>query len=98
MRIYAVARPELPPFEMPDRFRTQIVYFMTPSGEHGAPPLGPGEYWVRREDAKQWLEDLVFSIVSPLDAENTTEIELTDEQEAWLEWLVKHDLQHVRVQ
>jgi hypothetical protein len=97
MKIYAVDKPELPPLEMPERFRTQIVYFMTPSGEGGAPPLRPGEYWIRREDARQWLDDLVVSIVSPLDAAAKTEIELTDEHEAWLEWLVQHDIQHVRV-
>jgi hypothetical protein len=97
MKIYSVEKPELPPLEMPERFRTQIVYFMTPSGERGAPALGPGEYWIRREDALRWLDDLVVSIVSPLDAEAQTEIELTEEHEAWLEWMVRHGLQHVRV-
>jgi hypothetical protein len=97
MKIYSVEKPELSPFEMPERFRTQIVYFMTPSGEEGAPALGPGEYWIRREDAQRWLDELVVSIVSPLDAETRTEIELTEEHEAWLEWMVRHGLQHVRV-
>jgi len=27
------------------RFKMEVVYFMTPSGEHGVPQLGPNEYW-----------------------------------------------------
>jgi hypothetical protein len=96
MKIYAVDKPDLPPFEMPDRFRTQIVYFMTPSGMRGAPDLPPGEYWIVPDDARRWLNELVVEVVSPLDAESKAEIELTDEQEAWLQWLVDHQIQHVR--
>jgi hypothetical protein len=40
---------------------------------------------------------LVVEVVSPLDAESKAEIELTDEQEAWLQWLVDHQIQHVRI-
>ena len=82
---------------MPARFRTQIAYFMTPSGEHGAPELKPGEYWIRLGDARRWLDDGVVSIISPLDAEAKAEIELTDEQEAWLEWMVANRIEHVRL-
>jgi hypothetical protein len=97
MKIYAVERPELPPLEMPDRFRLQIVYFMTPPGLHGVPELPPGDYWIRLDDARKWLDNLVVEVVSPLDAESKAEIELTDEQEAWLQWLVDHQIQHVRI-
>jgi hypothetical protein len=83
---------------MPDRFKTEIVYFMTPAGERGAPSLGPREYWIRREDARQWLEDFVVAVVSPLDAESRAEFELSEDQEAWLEWMVAHDVQHVRLE
>jgi hypothetical protein len=96
MKIYSVENPDLPPCEMPDRFRTQIVYFMTPSGTYDVPDLPPGHYWIRLEDARRWLNDLVIEVVSPLDAEAKAEIELTDEQEAWLQWLVDHQIQHVR--
>lgn len=98
MHIVAVDHPELPPFAMPDRFTHEIVYFMTPAGDAGVPPLGEREYWIRAEDARGWLDELVVRIVSPLDAEAKAEIELTEEQEAWLEWLVKHGVQHVRVE
>jgi hypothetical protein len=96
MKIFSVQDPDLPPYQMPDRFRTQIVYFMTPSGTHDVPDLPPGDYWIRLEDASRWLDELVVQVVSPLDAEAKAEIELTDEQEAWLQWLVDHQIQHVR--
>jgi hypothetical protein len=98
VRVHAVEQPDLAPFEMPDRFKTEIVYFMTPAGDRGAPALGPHEYWIRLEDARQWLDDYVVSVVSPLDAEAKAEFELSEEQEAWLEWLVAHGIQHVRLE
>jgi hypothetical protein len=36
--------------------------------------------------------------VSPLDSDSKAEIELTEEQEAWLEWMLTHEVQHVRVE
>ena len=99
MRIYAVERPDLNPFEMPERFRTEVAFFMTPAGESGVPDrLAEREYWVRLEDARRWLDDFVVRIVSPLDAAAQTELELTDEQEAWLQWIVDHKIQHIRLQ
>jgi len=97
MHVHSVEKPELPSFSMPDRFRTEIVYFMTPPGERGVPPLPPDEYWIRLEDARRWLDEFVVSVVSPLDAETKAEFELTEDQEAWLEWMVKNGIQHVRL-
>lgn len=96
MLVHAVGK-SIPPHKMPDRFRTDVAYFMTPSGDHGVPPLPPGEYWVRLEDARRWLYDLVVPVVSPLDAQSVSELELTDEQEAWLEWMIANEIEHVRV-
>ncbi len=42
-----------------------------------------------------WMEG-VFLLVSPLDTENMTEVELTEEQEALLNWLDRNKIQHVR--
>ena len=97
LNVHAVDRPELSPFVMPDRFRTEVAYFMTPAGEPGVPALGPREYWVRTEDARQWLEDFVVYVVSPLDAAAKAELELTEAQEAWLEWMVENRVQHIRL-
>jgi hypothetical protein len=97
MRVYAVDRPELAPLEMPARFKRDIAYFMTPSGEQGAPALGEGEYWIRLEDARHWLDEGVLTLVSPLDSENRAEAEITEEQETWLEWMIANRVQHVRL-
>ncbi len=55
MLVHGIVKPALPPFPMPSRFRTNVAYFMTPSGEERVPKLAEGEYWIRLEDAKQWM-------------------------------------------
>ena len=89
---------DVPPHTMPARFRHDVTYFATPAGVQDAPAkLPPSEYWIRRDDARRALEDGVVTIVSPLDSDSRTEIEITEEQERWLEWLTLHDVQHVRI-
>lgn len=95
--IFAVDRADLAPFPMSDRFRHEVTYFMSLPGEAGVPKLPTGEYWIHRSNARQWLDDGVFYLVSPLDEQNRTEIELSEEQEAWLEWMVTNHVEHVRV-
>lgn len=96
--VHAVGRPEVPPFEMPDRFRHDVTYFCTPAGQQDAPErLAEGEYWIRRDDARRIYDDGVVTLVSPLDSSTRTEIEITEEQEAWLAWMIQNDVQHVRV-
>ena len=98
MRIVAVDGPDVPPLEILDRFRMEIVYFMTPAGERGAPAsLGDNEYWINLDDARRWLDEMVVYVVSPLDAENQAEIELTEYHEAFLQWLIEHNVQHVKL-
>jgi len=98
LKIFAVDQPQAPPLEMPDRFRMEIPFFMTPAGDRGAPAvLGENEYWVNLDDARRWLDEMVVYVVSPLDAENQAEIELTEYHEAFLQWLILHEVQHVRV-
>ena len=71
---------------------------MTVPGERGVPEMPSREYWIRLADARQWLEDFVVEVVSPLDAQVKAEIELTEEQEAWLEWMVEHEVEHIRLE
>jgi hypothetical protein len=97
MRVYAIDRPEVPPLEMSSRFKRDIHYFMTPPGEHNAPKLPAGEYWIRLEDAQRWLDEGLLKLVSPLDSENQADVEISEEQEQWLEWLLANQVQHVRV-
>jgi hypothetical protein len=97
MFVHAIDKPDVPPFEMPGRFRTDIAYFMTPAGERGAPKLAAGDYWISLDDARRWLHQGAVEVVSPLDSVNSTEFELTEEQENWLRWMVENEIQHVRV-
>jgi len=98
MRVIPVGRPELAPFEMPARFKHDIAYFMTPPGERGAPKLPAGEYWISLDEARRWLDEGVLKLVSPLDSENAAEVEISEEQENWLQWMVDHGLEHVRLE
>ena len=82
---------------MSDRFKHEITYFMSLPNSPGVPELRAGEYWIRGEEAHRWLDDGVFSLVSPLDSANKTEIELSEEQEAWLEWMTANGVEHIRV-
>ena len=76
----------------------EIVYFMTPPGERGAPAeLAANEYWIDTDEARKWLDDGVVYVVSPLDAENQAEIELTEYHEAFLQWLLSHHINRVRI-
>ena len=97
--VVTAAPPEsAPPLTLPDRFRMEVVYFMTPPGERGAPAdLGDNEYWIDAQEAQQWLDEGVVYVVSPLDAENQAEIELTEYHEAFLQWLLAHRVSRVRV-
>lgn len=97
--VYAVDKPELSAFEMPDVFRHDVTYFATPPGEQGVPAgLPEGEYWVRRDDARRIYDDGVIFVVSPLDSASTAELELSEEHEAWLEWMIEHEVEHVRLE
>jgi hypothetical protein len=99
VRVVAVDRPHVPPCAMPDRFRHDVTYFATPAGTQDAPAaLGDREYWIRADDARRIFDDGVLTIVSPLDSASRTEIEITEEQEHWLEWLLEHGVQHVRIE
>lgn len=97
-KLIAVGKPEVPPFVISDRLRSQIVYFMAPDGAEGVPELGENEYWIPRKDVTHWLMEGVFSLVSPLDTENVTEVELSEDQERMLAWLDKYKVEHVRVE
>lgn len=98
VRVFAVSRPDFPPFMMPDRFRHDITYFVTSVGPTGAPnDLAEGEWWVRLDDAREIFDAGVIRIVSPLDSASTAELEITEEQEAWLRWMIENRIEHVRL-
>ena len=96
LRLVAVGRPELAPFPITQRLRSQLVYFMANPGAHGVPTLAEDEYFIPMKDVERWLEEGVFSLVSPLDSANETEVELSEEQESLFEWLKRHQIEHIR--
>jgi hypothetical protein len=95
--VHAVGRPDLAPFSMPDRFRHEITFFIAVAGEGGIPKLPAGEYWVRLGDSRTTFEEGVVRIVSPLDSASKAEIEISEEQETWLEWMIQNNIEHVRL-
>lgn|SRR5690606_11512480 len=96
LHLIAVGRPDVPALPMPERFRHEIAYFMSLPDAPGAPQLGANEYWIPLDNARRWLDEGAFSIVSPLDSEHQAVAELTEDQERWLEWLVTHKIEHIR--
>ena len=93
-----IDHPTAPPLAISARLRSQLGYFMTPPDEPHVPPLQPNDYWIDAAHSAQWFADGVFELVSPLDGEQRTVIELSEEQEVLLEWLTTHQIQHIRVQ
>ena len=99
VNVFAVDRPELAPCVMPDRFRHEIAYFAKAKGDETIPvDLGEHEYWIETEDARQIYSDGVVRLVSPLDSDATAELEISEEQETWLEWLLQHGVRHIRLE
>jgi hypothetical protein len=97
VKLVSLDHPHLAPLSISPRLRAQLVYFMTPPDTAGVPALGEGEYWFDREEVSRWLSEGVLLLVSPLDTENMTEVEISEEQEVLLGWLVKNHVRHVRV-
>lgn len=98
VRVVAVDRPEVAPLAMPDRFRHDVAYFMSPQGNPGVPHLETDEFWIDPAAAARWLDEGVLELISPLDSRNTTEVEISPEQEEFLQWLNRHQVSRVRLE
>jgi len=79
---------------MPDRFKVDVIHF-TLTQEPGAPR---NEYHLDPAGLKTIYDDGVFRVVSPLDSDTTAEIEITEEQEDWLTWVLDNDVHNIRLQ
>ena len=97
-QVVAVDNLAAPPLEISARLRSQLVYFMTPPDAPQVPQLQANDYWVDATQTAQWLAEGALEVVSPLDEERRTIVELSEEQETFLEWLAMHRVQHIRVQ
>lgn len=96
--LLAVDNPAAPRLPISPRLRSQLVYFMTPPDAPNVPPLQANDYWIDAAQSATWFADGVFELVSPLDGEQRTVLELSEEQETLLEWLTSHQIQHIRVE
>lgn len=96
-KLVPIDQPGVAPLPISPRLRSQLVYFAAPAGGKGVPPLGEKEYWFRPEEVAEFLDDGVISLVSPLDTDNKTDVEISEEQETLLEWLKARGIRHVRV-
>ena len=97
LELVPLDRPGVSPRPISPRLRSQLVYFGSPPDAPSAPTLGEHEYFFAEAEVARWVDDGVFYLVSPLDTANMTEVELTEEQEAFLQWLQTHGIQHVRL-
>ena len=91
-------RPEVASFPITLRLRNQLVYFMSARDTPGIPELGEEDFWFDSAEVAKWVDEGVFYLVSPLDTDNMTEVELTEEQEALLAWLHTNQVRHVRLE
>jgi hypothetical protein len=91
-------RPEVAPLAISLRLRNQLVYFMSARDTLGLPTLAEDDFWFDSVEVAKWVDEGVFYLVSPLDTENMTEVELTEEQESLLAWLHSKKVQHVRLE
>lgn len=71
---------------------------MTPPDAEGVPSLAAGEYWVSLAETRRVLDEGVVRIVSPLDVDCHAEVEISEDQERWLNWLLEHQIEHIRLQ
>jgi hypothetical protein len=97
IRLVPLDRPDVPPRTLSPRLRSQLVYFASAPDAAGVPPLGEAEYYFAAAEVAKYLDDGVLYLVSPLDTDNMTEVELSEEQEALLEWLRAGGVQHAKV-
>lgn len=91
-------RPGVAPLAITERLRNQLVYFMTARDTPGIPALGDLDFWFAPDEVATWVDDGVFRLVSPLDTDSMTEVELSEEQETLLQWLQANAVSHVRLE
>jgi len=93
--VSSIEKSEIEPFEITAELRVQLQYFTT--GETRDPER-LNEYFFPLLRSRELLEDGVFYMVSPLDSQNQSEIEITLEQEIFLEWIVEKGIEKIRVE
>jgi hypothetical protein len=92
--IHALDKPGTAPYAISPTLRKQLQYFTTGEIRDSS---NPDEFFFPLERTSELLDVGVFYVVSPLDDQHQAEIEISDEQEDLLDWLVSNGIQHVKV-
>lgn len=87
-------KTEISPYEISATLRNQLPYFTDGNIRETG---NFDEFFFPIARTTELLEDGVFYVVSPLDDQNQAEIEITEEQEDLLEWLVSNRIEEVRI-
>ena len=87
-------KTEIAPYQISATLRKQLPYFTEGRIRDAS---DSDRYFFPIARTSELLEDGVFYVVSPLDDQNQAEIEITDEQEDLLEWLVSNGIEQARV-
>lgn len=89
------ARTDVAPRPISSRLRTQLVYFALPMSPAEAEA---GEFAFDLEQVERVEGDGVIALISPLDTANMTEVELSEEQEVFLRWLLREKVRRIRIE
>jgi hypothetical protein len=96
--VFAVDQPALEPYEISQMLRGQLHYFTEGTGSRGGKESGNSdEFFFPLHLTSELFEEGVFYVISPLDDQNQAEIEITEEQEDFLDWLVSNKIERVRI-
>ena len=96
--VFAVDQPALEPYEISQMLRGQLHYFTEGvNSRRWNDSENPDKFFFPLERTSELLEEGVFYVTSPLDDQHQAEIEITEEQENILEWIVSHKIENVRV-
>ncbi len=94
MKIVALKNQEAPSLDVSNRIKQEIVYFATASNSDG---LATEEYTIDVGEARRILDQGVLHVVSPLRAENAAEVEISEDAERLLEWVLEYDIHQIRL-
>ena len=95
---FAVDKLDLEPYEVSRMLRGQLHYFTEgASSRQWDESEDPNAFFFPLELTSELFEEGVFYVTSPLDDQNQAEIEITEEQEDFLDWLVSNKIEKVRV-
>ncbi|MCZ6680021.1 MAG: hypothetical protein O7E52_22550 [Candidatus Poribacteria bacterium] len=95
---FAVDRPDLKSYEISQTLRGQLHYFTEGvSSQRWDNRENPNEFFFPLERTSELYEEGVFYVTSPLDDQNKAEVEITEEQEDFLAWLVSNKIEKVRM-